>query len=115
MPTSKFILRLGLCFVFMYAGFGSLFSPADWLWYIPAWIQLLVPATPLLLAHGFFQLFLGIWLLSGKKIVFAGLLAAAEMLTIVLINLGAFSVVFRDVGLLFSALALVRLYINPKD
>ena len=111
--TSR-LLRIGLASVFLYAALGSLLSPQDWLWYLPDWILKIAPAEPLLMSHALFELLLGVWLLSGKKTMYAALLAAADLLIIVLSTLSIMDVVFRDVGLIFAALALATLHKERK-
>lgn len=103
------LLRLGLAFVFLYASVGSLLYPDSWIWFIPGWIQKIIPPTPLLLAHAGFELMLGLILLSGKKTFFVAIVAALDLLAIMLPNINIFDTVFRDVGLLFMALALINL------
>lgn len=102
-------LRLGLAFVFLYASIGSFLFPDNWIWFIPDWIQKIIPPTPLLLAHASFELMLGLILLSGKKTFFVAIVAALDLLAIMLPNINIFDTVFRDVGLLFMALALINL------
>lgn len=103
------LLRLGLAFVFLYASIGSLLFPDNWIWFIPDWIQKIIPLQPLLLVHAGFELLLGLWLLSGKKTFFAAIMAALDLLAIMLPNINIFDTVFRDVGLFFMALALISL------
>jgi hypothetical protein len=59
--------------------------------------------------HAGGELVLALWLLSGWKTYYAALLSALSAAGIVVFNLGALDVVFRDVGLLFAAGALVVL------
>ncbi len=103
------LLRLGLAFVFLYASIGSLLFPDNWIWFIPDWIQKIIPPKPMLLAHASFELVLGLILLSGKKTFYTALLAALDLLAIMLPNINIFDTVFRDIGLLFMALALATL------
>jgi uncharacterized membrane protein YphA (DoxX/SURF4 family) len=104
------LLRLALGFPFLYASFGSLTSPKDWIWYIPDWLAHILPPEPLLLGHGAFELFLGAWLLTGKKTMIAAYVAATDLTINTLLNIQTFNVVFRDVGLLAAAIALVLLH-----
>jgi len=110
MSQAKLLLRVGLAFVLLYASISALISPKDWVWYVPEWMGKILPANILLLIHSISELAIGIWLLVGWKGFFPATLAAMDILVILLINLGIFSAVFRDVGLFFAALALVFLY-----
>jgi uncharacterized membrane protein YphA (DoxX/SURF4 family) len=110
MTDPKLLLRIGLAFVFLYAAISSLISPADWIWYIPQWMQRIIAPEPMLMVHGIFELVLGVWLLSGWKTFYAAAIAACDLLAITLFNIQILSVVFRDVGLFFMAASLASLY-----
>lgn len=110
MSQAKLLLRIGLSFVFLYAAVGSLVSPNDWIWFIPSWMQAIVPGEILLVLHAVAELVLGVWLLSGWKGFYASLIAAADLFVITVINYEVMGIVFRDVGLFFAAAALALLY-----
>jgi hypothetical protein len=61
-----------------------------------------------------FEIVLSLWLLSGKKIIIPALLAAGMMLSIIIFNLSAFNVLFRNVAILCAALSLASMHWNPK-
>lgn len=103
---SKLILRLGLAFVFLYASIGSFLFPQNWLWFVPEWMGKIVPAKLVLDSHAGFELVLGVWLLTGKKLFYASTVAALDLLAIMLSNIGVFDTVFRDLGLFASSIAL---------
>lgn len=109
MEQAKLFLRIGLAFVFLYAGVGSLVFPKDWIWYIPDWMQGIIPGETLLLLHGVSELVLGVWLLSGWRVFYPALIASLDLLVITLINFNIMGIVFRDVGLFFAAFALAFL------
>ena len=108
-PKALLILRLGLAFVFLYASISSFLFPQNWVWFIPDWITKIIPAEPMLMAHASFELVLGIWLIYGRKLFYAACIAALDLTAIMLPNIGIFDTVFRDVGLLTSAIALALL------
>lgn len=110
MNKAKVLLKIGLAFTLLYASVSSLTSPKDWIWYIPDWMKLIAPADLLLVLHSSFELVLGVWLLSGWKGFYAATITALDLLVITLVNIQVFGVVFRDVGLFFSAAALIVLY-----
>lgn len=117
MPKSiqpTLVLRLGLAFVFLYASFGSFLFPQNWIWFIPDWMQKIVPAQPMLHTHAGFELVLGLWLISGRKLFYAAVIAALDLVAIMLPNINIFDTVFRDVGLLTSAIALAMLTKDSK-
>lgn len=102
------LLRLGLAFVFAYAGLGVLIAPENWLGYIPLFVKnILGGYTDVFLSlHAVFELILAAWLLWGKWIRWAALIAFLDLLAITVFNLSLIDIVFRDVGLAFAALAL---------
>ena len=104
------LLRIALAFPFLYASISSLLSPKDWLWYIPDWLATRVPPEPLLLGHGFLELLLGLWLITGKKTYYAAIAAAIDLTGATVLNIQTFTVVFRDVGLVAAAVALALLH-----
>ncbi len=99
------LLRLGLAFSFLYAGTSSLMSPNDWVGYLPAFIPQ-VHRLDLLKLFSVYEIGLGLWLLTGRYVKYAALLAALTLAGVVVVNLSVFSVTFRDVSLIFAALAL---------
>lgn len=104
-----FLLRIGLAFVFLYAGISILTNPTSWIGFIPKFMEVFVSGYTILYAHAFFDIVLGIWLLYWKKIFYASVLCSLNLLGIILFNLGSLDIIFRDLGLLFSSLALAVL------
>jgi hypothetical protein len=100
------LLRLGLAFVFGYAAFSQLTRPFIWTGYMPDFIFDFVEPRMAVTAVAISHIVLGIWLLSGKYLHFASLTCAALLAGITLVNLGQLTVMFRDVGLVFAAVAL---------
>jgi len=107
--TAIIILRWGLAFVFFYAAIASLRHPSDWVGYFPQFVRNLIPENMLLTGFSAFEILLAVWLFSGKKTVWSAGIAALALAGVTISNLGAFDIVFRDVGLLFAALALLEL------
>ena len=108
--NKKYLLQFGLAFVLIYAGVASFIHPLDWIGFVPSWIGKFGVSRELALhLHAAGEIALGAWLLSNWKIRWAGWLAAADMVVIILANglgAGIFLITFRDVGLLFMALYL---------
>jgi uncharacterized membrane protein (DUF485 family) len=102
----SFLLRVGLAIVFLYAAVSSFISPNDWIGYLPSFLRNILPTTIVLGIFSILELILAAWLLSGVYVRFAGLLAAAMLLGIVLSNFSLLPISFRDIGLFFAALAL---------
>mgnify|MGYP001572074988 CR=1 FL=1 len=72
-------------------------------------LRALIPGPALLYLFAGYEIILGLWLLSGRQLVMSSLFAFATLAGVVVFNLGALDLVFRDVGLSFAALALVFL------
>lgn len=102
------ILRGGLIFVFAYAGAAALLEPANWIGYVPPGVKNIMGdyTTALLAIHAVFELALAVWLIWGKWLKYAALVAFLDLATITVFNLSLLDIIFRDVGLAFAALAL---------
>jgi uncharacterized membrane protein YphA (DoxX/SURF4 family) len=107
---ASLLLRLGLAFVFSYAAIGILIDPDNLLCFVPSFVFQIVPQNVFLYIFAIFEIVLSLWLLSGKWTIIPSLLAAATMAGIILFNGEAFSVLFRNVSILLSSLALVALH-----
>lgn len=110
-PTTKkgytpLLLRVGLAFVFLYAAVASLAHPLEWAGYLPTFMTNIVSSTVAVRGLAVYELVLGTWLLSGMYVRYGALLSAATLGGIVAVSFSQLIVTFRDVGLLFAALAL---------
>lgn len=103
------LLRVGLAVVFVYAAVQSLMHPSEWVGYLPGFLIDHMSAELLLKVTSIFELILAVWLVSGVYVRYAALLSAALLAGIVLTTLDLLIVSFRDIGLVFAALALAAL------
>lgn len=55
-----------MAFAFLYAGFGALTSPQNWLVYLPPFLGQIMPLATILVVFGIFEILLALWLVSGK-------------------------------------------------
>lgn len=109
------LLRAGLAFVFIYAGVASLVDSREWIGYFPSVLTDLLPVNILLKIFSAYELSLAAWLLSGVCLRWAALLCAATLGGILAANLNLLVITFRDVALIFTALALAALtWEKPK-
>ena len=106
---AAFMLRVGGSAVFLYAAIAATINPAAWLGYIPAALDIFFPPTQFLILFSLFELILGLWLLSGRKTFHAAVLSSITMLAITVGNITALDIVFRDIAILFSNVALAVL------
>jgi len=101
---------MGLAFVFLYAGISIISDPQSWIGFIPSsFLDNLLSKGSLLYIHAGLDIIAGLWLLFNKWIFYGSILATLDLAGIIIFNLGAIDIIFRDIGLLFSALALVIL------
>ena len=111
-------LRLGLAFTLLYAAWSAFQNPLNWIGFVSSDFISLIPfqVSPqeLLMALSIVQAGLAALLLWGKQLVFVSLAVSAFLLGIIWFNLGAMDILFRDVGLFFSALALFVLAKKQK-
>lgn len=108
MKQAEIILRISLSFAFFYAAIAGFISPDSWV----GWLPEIVRNVTWLSIFGIGEILMGLWLLSGYKTYFAALLSAGMLLGIVVFNLSAMDVVFRDISLVFAAVALALLTKN---
>lgn len=100
------LLRIGLSFVFIYAAFSSLINPINWIGYFPQFLKDIVPPSILLPSLSAFEIILGIWVLSGRRLFYSSLISAFSLLGIIVFNFNQMDIVFRDVSILLTAIAL---------
>lgn len=101
-------LRIGLGFIFIYAGVMSFSAPENWIGFVPPWIENIIKPLIFLQVHAAFEIILGLTLLTGIVLPAAALIAFFNIFAI-LFFYGVDDVTFRDFGLLMTALALFLL------
>ena len=105
--TSALLLRTGLAVVFLYAAVSSFKTPLDWTSYLPHFLTSSISAVTLVKIFAVYEIILGLWLVSGFYLKWAATLCALTLAGIVVVNPHDLIVTFRDIGLVFAALALV--------
>lgn len=103
---SILLLRIAIAFAFLYPSIDAAFHPDAWIGFFPPFLLNHVPSALLLLAWGIGESVIGLWILSGKRIFVPSTLATLFLCAIVVFNLGALEIVFRDVSLALVAAAL---------
>ncbi|HEX6462202.1 MAG TPA: DoxX family membrane protein [Candidatus Saccharimonadales bacterium] len=106
------LIRIGLAIIFTYAAVASFVSPREWIGFLPQPLTAIFPAEILLQIFSVVELLLAAWLLSGVYVRFAALFAAFMLAGIVVSNFQLFSISFRDIALIFAALALAAMSHN---
>lgn len=106
---ARFLLRISLAFVFIYVAIAAFITPFNWIGFIPSFITDKITRAYVLHFHSFFNIILGMWLLSGWKTFYAAIVSCIALFGIIIFNLGAFDIIFRDVAILLSAVVLAFL------
>lgn len=112
--AATLVLRLGLAFIFAYAGISSFFNPLIWTGYLPSFIGSIVPAVIAVQLMAVVEVGLAIWLVSGAYPFYAAIASTVLLAGITAVNVSVLFITFRDVGLVAAALALVFLSRNKK-
>lgn len=103
------LMIIGLVAVLLYAAINSFMHPDDWVGYFPHWMRGIVPESLLLNGFSLFEIVLSLWLLSRKYLFYSAVLTALLMFGIMVFNPSQLIITFRDVAILFAALALAVL------
>ncbi len=104
------LLRGGVAFAFLYPPINAIWNPYSWLGYFPSWAFGYVPDEVLLHGFGLIEVVIALWILSGWRIFWPSLAAAAMLLAIVVVDFYTFEVLFRDVSIAAAALALALMH-----
>ncbi|HZE87004.1 MAG TPA: hypothetical protein VE090_02240 [Methylomirabilota bacterium] len=99
-------LRLSIASVFLYAAIAATLDPNTWISFFPPFLISFIPAKILLPGFAVYQIGLSVWILSGWKSFWSAILAALTLIGIILSNLAALDIVFRDFAIFFAAIAL---------
>lgn len=101
------LLRLSIASVFLYAAAAATLQPDNWIGYIPPLARGVLPAESFLTYFSLFQFILSIWVLSGWKTFYAAIIATLVLIVIMVANVNQMDILFRDLAILFAALALI--------
>jgi len=110
----SFLLRSGLAIAFFYAGISSFLNPTNWIGFVPNFVNLIIPKEIFLIIFSTYQILLGIGLLSDYKTFALSILSSATLFLILFGNILNLDILFRDVAILFMALALISLSYKSK-
>ena len=109
-----YLLRIGIASVFLYAAIASFITPANWIGYLPVFLRKIFPAETLLTAFSLYEIILSIWVLTGRYAYYSALVSCATLIGIMLTNIYALDIIFRDLAILFTALALAAASYKKK-
>jgi len=104
------LLRAGLAISFFYAAISSLIYPTGWAGYVPDFLTKIISLKLYLPIHSIYDFIIGFFLIIDYKTFYVSILAALTISLIIIFNLSILDIVFRDIGLLLMAIALIVLY-----
>ncbi|MBI5644639.1 hypothetical protein HY970_00920 [Candidatus Kaiserbacteria bacterium] len=100
------ILRIGVAFAFLYPPIDGIFHPETWIGYFPSFVHGILPDAVLLHGFGIFEILIALWILTGKQIALPSFAATGMLVAIVVFNHNQFEILFRDLTIAASTLAL---------
>jgi len=104
-----FFLRVGLAVVFLYAAAASLLDPNSWIGFLPDWARSNSSERVFLSLFSIYEIILALLLLWGKWVRLFAILSLITIIAIIIQNVHSLDIIFRDVSILFSCLALIAL------
>ena len=104
--TALMVLRGGVAFVFLYAAVAMVVQPDDFIGYFPSFMGARTDADLLLAGFALYEMAIAAGILSGRYTYPASLLATATLAAIVVVNVDAFDVLFRNVAIACATLAI---------
>ena len=112
LPVPELLLRSALAFSFLYPAVHALVDPYAWVGYIPGFVLSVLPLgeEAVLHAWGVLEAALALWVLFGRNVFVPALAMGAALLAVVALNLGQFTILFRDLPIAAGALALAGMH-----
>lgn len=123
----EWVLRITLGFTYLYSGQDLVRHPTAWIWAIPFWLREIMGVVLDVLFYiriqgvieVLFALVLLVWFIKGRWVRYVAFLSLLEFAAILILAFSPFSetnftVTFRDIGLLGSALALFILLLRKE-
>jgi len=106
------LLRIGIAFAFLYPAIDSFFHPGTWIGFFPAWLIAVGPVDifALSIAFSVVEIIIAALILFQRDPTYPAIAAAAVLGAIVVFDLSAFDIVFRDISIFLMALALIFLH-----
>ena len=111
---APYLLRVGVASAFFYPPIAAYFNPDGWIWFVPDFVEIFVPKELFLNLFGIVELAIAFGLLILKNPTIPALAASGLLASIIFLDWQAFDIVFRDIAILLSALAIVALYYNKE-
>lgn len=112
LPVPELLLRSALAFSFLYPAVHALSDPYAWVGYIPGFVLAAFPLGEEVVLHawGVLEAVLALWVLFGRNVFAPALVMGTVLLAVVALNLGQFTILFRDLPIAASAFALAWMH-----
>lgn len=122
--SPEWSLRIATAAMYLYSGQDIFFHPTAWHWALPFWftklVEVVMPIDYYLKIQALGEIAIALmllsWFLKSPIVKWAALFSAFEMAGILLLSpSSAFSITFRDIGLLGGSLALTTMLWKKAD
>ncbi|MBI2662001.1 DoxX family membrane protein [Candidatus Woesearchaeota archaeon] len=104
------LLRISVALVFVWFGVSQIYTPYNWIGFIPPFISSLISAQTVVMINGSLEIILGLMMIFGIYLRFAALVLGVHVIGIAL-SLGYTAVTVRDLGLGFASISVF--FIGP--
>jgi hypothetical protein len=103
------LLKISIAFTLLYPAIASLIDPSSWIGFAPSWIEYILPKELFLILFSVFEIFLALAILFLKHPFYPLLVATLVFFGVVIFNMGAMDIVFRDISIGLVAIALAMM------
>lgn len=104
--TGKIILRVSLSLLFLWFGISQIYSPNNWIGFVPNFVIHIIPANSIVLLNGSFEILFGLMMLTGFYLRFSSFLMGIHLLVIAF-AMGFSSIAVRDYAITLATISLV--------
>jgi len=108
--TPSLVLRIAIAFAFLYPPIAAYFSPDNWIWFVPDFVELVMPKLFFMQLFSVLQILIAFGILFLKNPTLPAVAASIILAAIIVLTWSAFDATFRDVSIFLAAIALIMLY-----
>jgi len=109
-----YLLRIGVASAFFYPPISAYFNPDAWIWFVPDFVAIFISKELFLNLFGIVELVIAFGILFLKNPTIPALAASGLLASIIVLDSQAFDIVFRDIAILLSALAIAAMYYDKE-
>jgi hypothetical protein len=113
--TVSYLLRIGLAFSFAYAAVASTVNPDNWIWFVPDFVEVIMPKLIALYIVSGIEMLLVLGLLFLPNPTIPAIVAIILLLGVIFTDLSTIDITFRDVSIIAMAAALIVVHRRPRD